>query len=593
MRSLLALLVAVPLTAQSVQYQVSVPDPASKLFHVEATFPASGQDTLRVSLPAWSPGNYDIQNYARFVRHFSARDAQGHTLFWDRLDKDTWRVPTGGAAAITVSFDMLADTIDLSMARLTGDFGQFLGTNLFLYQPGHLDRPAAVRFALPADWRVATALHAAGNGTYTAPDYHVLADAETFVGKFSLDSLQAGGKWIRLAVWPADDYTPAVARNLRTSISKIAPVQDQLMGGAPYDVYTVFFNVIHQPITWGGGLEHAFSQYDVMPAGPAFADANGALGSFINPLLSHEFFHLWNVKRIRPAEMWPYEYRDEQYTPLLWWSEGVTDYYADLTNWRAGIWADSDFIGNIRSNMAQVDGAPEPWSEEDGSLATWIQEVYVNSSQLYYPKGSLTGLLLDISIRDATDNAHSLDDVMRALYTRYYQTGKGFTTADLLGLLREYGMPDVTTFYQRYINGRDSLPYAAVFAKGGLSYEQRTQTVPLLGISTNGGSFAVVTQVTPGSAAEAAGVQAGDTLVRIGDVPASDTVDFGPTFRSHYQGKGGQPLPIVVRRRGSNVTLNAQVREHLVTSGVLTRASHPTAKQAKIWHGLATGTLGG
>lgn len=589
MRLTLMLLIAVPLSAQSVRYEVSVPDPASHLYHVEAAFPTSGTDTLRVSLPAWSPGNYEIQNYARYVRHFAARDAAGHALFWDRADKDTWRVMTGRSATVTVGFDYLADTIDLSIARLREDFGQFLGTNLFLFQEGHLDRPAEVRFTLPAGWRVATALTAAGGGVYTAPDYDQLADAETFVGHFSLDSLQAGGHWIRMALWPVTDYSPPVAASLRASIAKVAPVQDQLMGGAPYDVYTVFFTIIYEPINFGGGLEHAASQYDIMPAGPDFASANGVLGSFINPLLAHEFFHLWNVKRIRPATMWPYDYHAEQYTPLLWWSEGVTDYYADLTNLRAGIWADSQFVSNVRENMRQVDGAPEPWSEEDGSLATWINEVYVNSSQLYYPKGSLTGLLLDISIRDATNNAHSLDDVMRALYTRDYKAGKGFTTGDLLSLLKEFGMPDADGFYRRYINGREPLPYVDVLRKAGL--ELRSITAPYLGVSTTGNSTEVV-NVDPASVAGTAGVLVGDTLVSIGDVTVAPGEDFGPPFREHYLGKAGTPFDIVVRRAGHTVTLHATVKERTNAVGALTRVATPSAQQARIWHGIATGTTG-
>ena len=591
MRQFLLALIALPLSAQTVRYHVSVPDPTTKLFHVEATFPAAGVDTLYVALPAWSPGNYEIQNYARFVRHFGAQDPSGRPLFWDRADKTTWRVPTGGAASVTVSFDELADTIDLSMARIHGDLAQFLGTNLFLYQPGHLDRPAEVRFSVPDGWRVTTALQSGGNGVYTAPDYHVLADAETFLGHFSVDSLQAGGKWIRIAVWPESDYTPAVRTAMRGSIAKMADVQDRLMGGAPYDVYTIFFDVVRDTINWAGGLEHLYSQFDIMPAGPGFADAGGTLGGFMNPLMAHEFFHLWNVKRIRPAEMWPYQYRGEQYTPLLWWSEGVTDYYADLTNWRAGIWTDTDFLDHVRQNMDQVNSSPEPWSEEDGSEATWINEVFVNSSQLYYPKGALTGLLLDVSIREASDNAHSLDEVMRALFTRYYQKGSGFTTGDLLGLLRETGMPDVATFYQRYINGRDSLPYAAVLAKAGLAYRVTHATVPSLGVAT-GATFNVLTDVTPGSAAAAAGLQPGDTLIRIGDVVTTPDANFGPEFRSRYQGKAGAPLDIVIHRAGREVTLHTTVRERDVEGIALDHVPSPTPKQARIWHGLATGTTG-
>src|SRR6185436_16204006 len=134
--------------------------PAANLIHVKADFAAAGKDTLLVSLPAWSPGSYDIQNYARYVRHFGARGPTGSTLFWDRLDKDTWRIPTGGAPKITVEFDILADTIDLSLPRVTAEGGWFLGTNVFLFEEGKLDRPAEVRFALPAGWKITTALKA-------------------------------------------------------------------------------------------------------------------------------------------------------------------------------------------------------------------------------------------------------------------------------------------------------------------------------------------------------------------------------------------------------------------------------------------------
>src|SRR5712691_4378581 len=578
------LLLAASLRAQTVRYEVSV---VQGQFHVSAEFPASGKDTVLVSLPAWSPGNYEIQNYARYLHGFGAKNASVQALRWDRADKDTWRVSTGRSDRVTVEFDYSPDTIDLSIARTAQDFAQFLGTNLFMFEEGQYARPAEVRFRLPAGWQVTTALKGPANGVYRAGDYHELADAMTFLGRYSLDSLQADGKWIRIAVWPAADYTAAVARNLRNGIAKMAPVQNRIMGDAPYDVYTVFFNVIHGPIDFGGGLEHSSSQYDIMPA-LAFADQSGTLGDFMYPLLSHEFFHLWNVKRIRPAEMWPYDYHAEQYTPLLWWSEGVTDYYADLTNLRSGLWSSGQFLANATSDIGQVESAPEPWSAEDGSEATWINEVYVNSSQLYYPKGALLGFLLDISIRDATDNAHSLDDVMRALYARYYRQNKGFQTADVLNELRTAGMPDVDAFYRRYIDGRDSLPYEAVFAKAGLTL--RREIAPLIGVSARPTPDGEVTvqSVALGSAAEAAGVQPGDQLTGIGDVRVTADQNWAAAFRSRYRGRAGQPLTITVRRAGQSITLNTTVREGRISSGTLERVSNPTPKQARIWQGLAS-----
>src|SRR5216110_2945486 len=588
---MLLLLLAPPLRAQTVRYEVSV---AQGEFHVSADFPAAGKDTLFVSLPAWSPGNYEIQNYARYVHGFGAKNASGQALRWDRADKDTWRIVTGRTDHVTVDFDYSPDTIDLSVARAAQDFAQFLGTNLFMFEEGQYARPAEVRFRVPAGWQVTTALKGPANGVYRAGDYHELADAMTFLGRYSLDSLQADGKWIRIAVWPAADYTAAVARNLRNGVAKMAPVQNRIMGEAPYDVYTVFFNVIHGPIDFGGGLEHSSSQYDIMPA-ESFADLiSGKLGDFIYPLLSHELFHLWNVKRIRPAEMWPYDYHAEQYTPLLWWSEGVTDYYADLTNIRSGLWTTQQFLDNAAQDMQQVESAPEPWSEEDGSVATWIHEVFVNSSQLYYPKGALTGMLLDVAIRDATDNRKSLDDVTRALYTRFYQRRKGFTTADLLGLLREAGMPDVDGFYQRYINGREPLPYESVFPKAGIAVARQTQSSPFLGVNAQPGDSGklVVQGVVPGSAAEAAGLEPGDVLLKVGEIETRPDEDWGVKFRDGYRGQAGAPLVIGVTRAGRALSLSTQVRERTLVSFTLTPAPSPSAKQAKIWSGLATGSTG-
>ncbi len=596
MRHLFLLLLAVPLSAQRVApvlYDVSIPSPATHLIHIRADFPARGKDTLYVSLPAWSPGNYEIQNYARYVRHFAAKTAAGQPMFWDRFDKDTWRVPTAKSDRVSVEFDYFADTIDLSMARVVDDFAEFLGTNVFPYEESQLTLPAEVRFSLPAGWLVTTPLAGSGAGPYSAKDYHELADAQTFVGHFSLDSLQVDGKWVRVAVWPADAYSAGVQRNMRADLEKIAHTENALLGGPPYDNYTVFFNVIREPLGFAGGLEHAASQFDIMPQG-AFADAVGNFGDFMVPLMSHEYFHLFNVKRIRPAEMWPYDYHAEQYTPLLWWSEGVTDYYADLTNLRSGLWTTEQFLGNVAQNMQQVETAPEPWSEEDGSVATWINEVFVNSSQLYYPKGSLTGLLLDASIRDATDNRRSLDDVMRALYVRYYQKQKGFTTQDLLALLREFGMPDVAGFYQRYINGRDPLPYESVLAKAGVTVTRRATSNPFLGVNAqpDGSGKVVVQGLVPGGAAEAAGLQVGDVLLKVGDVETHSDADWGVKFRDRYRGQDGSPLALNITRGGQAMTLNTQVRERKAVSFSVTLAAAPTATQARIWRGLATGSTG-
>ncbi|PYP05278.1 MAG: hypothetical protein DMD27_07030 [Gemmatimonadetes bacterium] len=209
-------------------------------------------------------------------------------------------------------------------------------------------------------------------------------------------------------------------------------------------------------------------------------------------------------------------------------------------------------------------------------------------------QGALTGMLFDVAIRDATDNRKSLDDVTRALYTRFYQRRKGFRTADLLGLLREAGMPDVDGFYQRYINGREPLPYESVFPKAGIAVARQTQSSPFLGVNAQPGDSGklVVQGVVPGSAAEAAGLEPGDVLLKVGEIETRPDEDWGVKFRDGYRGQAGAPLVIGVTRAGRALSLSTQVRERTLVSFTLTPAPSPSAKQAKIWSGLATGSTG-
>jgi predicted metalloprotease with PDZ domain len=278
-------------------------------------------------------------------------------------------------------------------------------------------------------------------------------------------------------------------------------------------------------------------------------------------LYSHEYVHAWNVKRIRPTEMWPYDYDEWQPTPLLWVSEGITDYYGDLVLARTGLWAPDELWTSFAQAAQGVADEP-PYSVEDSSLETWLDPIDV-SSQFYYSKGKLLGFLLDAMIRDATDGASSLDDVMRRLFRERYQAGRGFTTDDVLDFVDDYvDAAEVRSFYERYVDGRDPLPYGEVLAKVGLAYRVETTMPPFLGIGAQAGPSGetVITDITPGSAAEAAGIQEGDVLLTVGEVQVVPDADWAATFRERYAGAEGAPLPIVVRRDGAAVTLQGTVR---------------------------------
>jgi len=589
--ALAALLLPPALRAQGVVYHVAVGTPsAERSFLVDAEFPVPpGRDTLLLSLPAWSPGSYEIQDYARYVHGFGASTPDGQPLFWDKLDKDTWRIATHGATRVAVQFLTDPDSLALELSRAGADFAYFNGTNLFLYPvAGGLDFPSDVYFDVPAGWRIATGLAGTGeSGHYRAASYHDLVDSPTFLGHFALDSVAVDGRPIRFAIWPDTDLTPALWDTVADVLRRIASEQNRIMGGPPYDAYTVLVLAPPSEMEWAGGLEHRNSQLDAISIGFFAPDRRrGVLGEFTRPLLSHEFFHLWNVKRARPAEMWPYDYAHAQYTPLLWWSEGVTDYYADVTLARSRLWTLDQFVASMGADVAQVEAAAEIVSVEDASIDTWIKPVWVDEEQYYYPKGALLGLMLDIRIREATGNAHGLDDVMRQLLADSWGRGRGFTTQDLLGIIRAW-YPGVDDFYRRYIQGREPLPYAEVLPRGGIAVDQQESKVPMVGVSSekdqDGG--ALVSSVAPGSLADAIGLQSGDVLLRVGDVATNGPL-WPITFRLRYADAEGREVQVVFRHAGREISRTGTIRVQIERAVRLRRDPAATPAARAILEGI-------
>ena len=338
---------------------------------------------------------------------------------------------------------------------------------------------------------------------------------------------------------------------------------------------------------YGGGsaLEHTNSHVGIYS--PGFI-GNPILAS----ITAHEIFHAWNVKRLRPADMVPYRYDRSEPTVWLWVSEGITDYYADLAILRGGIINEQQFLGVTGDKMAKVADAP-PTALEDASLSTWIHPTD-GSQYIYYPKGSLAGFALDIMIRDASDNRHSLDDVMRELYRTTYKAGRGFTGADWWGSVsRAAGGRSFADFAAKYVDGREPYPWAQVLPLAGLRIQTDTIREARLGISAGQDSAGavVVRQILPGGAAEEAGVKAGDVLVAIGDIAITDP-DFGSKFRERYGKDEGKPLPIQVRRAGQTMTLTGTVR---LVPRVESRLAVDTAaapKAVRVREGIFKGMVG-
>jgi predicted metalloprotease with PDZ domain len=554
---------------ETVDYLVRVDDPGSRLYHVEATLPATG-DTTFVSLPSWTPGHYELEDYARYVQGFGVTDDDGSALRWDKVDKDTWRIASGGAAHVRVVFDFLADTVNLSGSLLKRDFGFFNGTNFFVYPETGYDFASQVRFELPQGWRVATELTESGApDVYTAANYHELVDNPTFVGYFAMDSVLADGRWIRLALYPPDQLKDPAKELVLDALQKIADYSHDLFGEPPYDRYTTLIYLATEPIIFFGGLEHADSHLDILPA-VAFNRPEITFRAFLYRLLSHEFYHAWNVKRIRPTEIWPYEYDREQYTPLLWVSEGITDYYAQL-----------------------MEGQPAIEAVEDASINTWINPTFI-AGNYYYDKGALIGLLLDVMIRDATDNEHSLDDVMARLYREHYLRDRGFATDEILSYLGEYIGEDTTrSFYHDYIDGREPLPYQEILARAGVRYAADTIVEPFFGVEARSrGRSVVVRGVEDGSEAARIGLRPGDVLYKVGAVRVTD-IDWGDTFREFYADSIGQPIEVQYLRNGEEQTVKASVSARTRYGYHLEPLPNPNERQLGLKKGLLSGATGG
>lgn len=511
-------------TRLAIHYQVAMPQPESHLFEVTLQVKGWQAATLDLKMPVWTPGSYLVREYARHVQNFSATAQQ--PLKWRKISKNHWQVETPGIAEVTVQYRVFANELTVRTNHLDATHGYFNGAALFYYIPEFQQHPIRVTIQPPnPTWRIATALPPTDQpNTFEATDFDTLVDSPFEVGQHQLYEFEVLGKPHQFAIWGQGNSDP---QQIIADTQKIIQAEADLFGGLPYDRYLFLLHLTAQSF---GGLEHKnscsliYSRFGFRP--------EDSYQRFMQ-LVAHEFFHLWNIKRIRPKALEVFDYNQENYTPSLWFSEGTTSYYDLLLPLRAGIYDARTYLKNLGKEITRFLNTPgrqvQPLSES--SFDAWIKlyrrDNNSDNSQIsYYLKGEMVSLLLDLFIRQKHNNQRSLDDVLRQLWQEFGQPEIGFTPEQLQQIIESVAGVDLTDFFQRYLETTEELPFEEYLAPFGLQLqpENTTDLPPFLGMTVTGDNGRdLIRFVESGSPAQQAGIDPDDELLAINGVRVKAT----------------------------------------------------------------------
>ena len=475
-------------------------------------------------MPVWTPGSYLIREFERHVQDFAA-DANGRALDWTKVNKNTWRVKTSGARQWRATYRVYANELSVRTSELNSDHAFWNNAALLMYRDGLINAPATLRVVPAPGWKIATGLPAVEGqpNTFRAENFDVLYDSPVECSNFKQIDFVVRGVPHRIVIDGEGNYDQ---NRMLAGVQKIVETEVSLFGDIPYHDYTF---ILHLRANTGGGLEHLNSTALGFRRS-SFATEEGYRRFW--SLVAHEFFHLWNVKRIRPDALGPFDYTKENYTRSLWVAEGITDYYGQLMPRRAGLISDQTYLDQLAKRIQDFQNTPgrQVMSAEEASFDAWIKfyhpdENSVNSQISYYDKGELLGLLLDLDIRRRTHGAKSLDDVMRYLYTEFYKKGRNYTPADVQKACELMAGASLDEFFSRYVRGRDDLLpiYHEILAGAGLRLltfpmVERLPLKAFLGADLEDkpdGDLIVIKSVRAGSPAYEQGLNAKDRIIAL------------------------------------------------------------------------------
>jgi predicted metalloprotease with PDZ domain len=560
----LLILLAMSMTSKSqikIRFEVSFIEPQAHYAEVEMNISGLNKEYVDLKMPVWTPGSYLVREFAKNVEGFKA-NTSGKSLKFEKVRKNTWRVYTGKAKTFAVQYRVYANEPSVRTAFIDDTHAFLSSASIFMYPDGMINLPSTVRIKPFAGWeKVSTGLEPlAGEAfTYTAPNFDILYDSPLEVGNQDIFEFTASGIKHEVAMYGGGNYDK---ERLKVDMAKIVDEATAIYGENPNKRYTF---IVHNFFLSGGGLEHLNSTV-LGATRDAYTDEKKYKGFLA--LVAHEYHHLWNVKRLRPFALGPFDYDNENYTTNLWVAEGFTAYFEHKLMLRAGFFTEQETVQALADAISVVMNTQgsKVQSAAEASYDAWIKyyrpnENSSNSTISYYNKGEIIGLLMDLEIANATKGTKSLDDVMKAMYQEYYKKkGRGYTDAEFKAMVEKISGISFTSFWKKYVNGTDPIEYKKYLGYAGISVKDLFEgnKTPYLGAASKKieGSI-VISAVVRGSAAWTGGLNFNDEVLYVDGVPVEAAIDKMPAITGK---KVGDDVVFTVRRDGLIKTITVKLK---------------------------------
>lgn len=564
MRLLFILVCCLPTLAfaQSIKYALKMPKPQNHYFEVEMELRDFKASEVTVKMPVWAPGSYLVREFSRHVNYVKAVDENNKELKVTKTAKNEWKITKGKAKSVKVKYDVYAFELSVRTSFLDLSHGFVSGSSVFFYVEGAQQLAGTLDVYPYSSFKTITtpltksAESVQGDAAaerFTFTNYDELVDSPIEIGNHELFYFQSGGTHHQVALYGLANYD---MEQLKVDMEKITAAATDVFGQNPCKEYTF---IIHNVINGQGGLEHANA---CVLSVNRWTYAPAEYNNFLS-LVAHEYFHLWNVKRIRPIELGPFNYDEENYTTLLWVMEGFTSYYDELLMVRAGYYSKEDYLRKLQGTINYVEGSTgsRVQSVAHASFDAWIKayrpnENSGNTTMTYYSRGAMLASILDAMIIDKFNAEKCLDHFMRYLYDEFYVKKKrGFTEAEFQQALETFMGQDMDAFFNDHVYGTKIPDFKSVFSKVAVNVVYTGKPAASFGASVaQEGGKTIVKSIRSGSAAEEAGISVGDEVIACNGIRVDQN-----TFDNFISSLvAGEYIELIVARE--EIVLNLQAK---------------------------------